>query len=74
LKDIYAQSKESHAITKYYVKALSLYDQTELNIDHKQAFENLTLAEDLNQKILVGLFKDKKLTIKLQLVKMVEFA
>ena len=64
MKELHAAAPENFNITKYFVKALSLYDEDYATVEPFQANENLELAVKLNKDILVGVHKNKKQTIK----------
>lgn len=60
-------------MTKYYVKALSYFDEYQLCTEHKVGYQQILLAEKLNNERLVKVHRHNKETIKLILKMITNF-
>lgn len=64
-KDCDPANRTNFVITKYYVKCLIQYDEHQLAIEPKSAFENLKQAETLNRTVLIKLHQHNKESIRI---------
>ena len=57
------QNIQNFLITKYYVKLLQEYDEYQLGMEAKTGYQQVLLAEKLNQDVLINIHNHEKETI-----------